>query len=142
MLGVDNLDRVFVSSQDLTLRFEKPVQALGLYVVTEPFDILPDNLKLTANGVAVSASTTPANVLLDLGEVYFFGIIADTPGEAFTSAILESATLPGTGVFTYNIDDISTFPVPTRSEPVPVTHVSLAAMFLALFVPALRRMRR
>lgn len=142
MLGADKIFGLFFTPDGFSMQFDEPVQAVGLYIVTEPFITLaPNSLTLTAGGVTVQTVSSPTVVLPDLGWGFFLGLVADTQQEAFSTAVFESTT-PSGGNFTFNIDDISTFPVPAPAAPVPVDLIVPLTLLAGLSFLARKRLKK
>lgn len=78
---------------------------MGLFVTGETASFRPGDFELrTDAGSRVQSSGTPSRVLDD-GEAFFLGII-DARG--FRQAELESFDAQDTGLFVYDVDDVTT----------------------------------
>ena len=123
-LGTDDAD-VLQDGDDFDLSFG-PATAIGMFFMTadEMFD---DDIILSAGGASVGLSVFDAGSDLgDGGIPYFLGII-DT-ASSFTTA---SITTIGGGFFLYNVDDITTSPV-----PLPAAFWLFLSGFAGLFAAA------
>ena len=111
-LGVDDgADEVFFGGDNFSMSFA-PIQALGLYVIGSPGDVLGGDFTLAAGGESVSNSDTPDITLGDGGEAFFLGIFEDDETLSFSGADL--STIDG-DFFVYTVDDIIRQPVPEPS---------------------------
>ena len=105
-LGIDDGGgEVFLSGDAFTMSFGATINAVGLFVIGSPGDVLGGDFELTAGAGSVFNAGTPEATLGDGGEVFFLGLI-DTVG--FTSAMLESFDPLQEGLFEFNVDDIVT----------------------------------
>jgi hypothetical protein len=146
-LGVnDSGQEVFFSGDGLTFSFADPVQAFSIYVIGSPNDVLAGDFSISGGGIAVLNSDTPDSVFTDGGEAYFMGIIADTPGESFSSVTLESFDPLQELLFLFNVDDVVTYTAPASqpsesSEPLPVSFAAVASAFVGLLFLMRRRLQ-
>ena len=112
-LGLDTFDGVFVSGDAFDMTFGGPIQAVGLSVIGIPGSILAVDFELhTGSGGFVFNSGAP-DVLLADGDAFFLGLV-DSAG--FNTARLASFDPTGTGIFVFNVDDITTA-APSVPEP-------------------------
>lgn len=105
-LGVaDTPLEVFMPGDTVTLAFSLPVTYLAVKFVSSP--ATPGGLFsiITDSGTVLSGAS-PTLTLPDGGEVFALEFFASTP---FSAADLSSA---GTGLYSYNLDDIVYTPVP------------------------------
>lgn len=112
-LGTSDGD-VFLDNDDFEMGFALPSFAIGLSIISA--DQLVDNdFRLTAGGFSVALDAGAVQETLpDGGDVYFLGIIDDTT--PFAGAVLETSHVdPDQSFFVYNVDDITTAPVPEPS---------------------------
>lgn len=115
-LGLNSNDGLFVSGDTYSMVFNHPINALGLYVISA--DIINDgDFKLVVNPGSAANSDTPDVTLSDGGAGYFIGILDSS--QTFTSADLLSLDPDHTGLFTFNVDDISMASARSGSESVP-----------------------
>lgn len=77
-----------------------PQYAVGLMLIASPL-VPAGAVTLEAGPLSVANADAPLTVLPDGGEVYFLGILSDTPFTRFTIA-----SDPFSGVFAYTIDDV------------------------------------
>jgi len=108
-LGTDDGD-LFQDGDNFDLSFGSSF-AVGMFFITADL-LFDDDIQLTAGGVTASLIASDLqSTLPDLSDVYFLGVVDDMNG--FTTA---SVTTPqGQGFFLYNVDDITTAPVPEPS---------------------------
>ena len=100
-LGTDDAD-ILQDGDNISLSFA-PLNAIGLYVITNDA-MVDDDVMLIAGGTMVGLAANDVQaVLADGSKVYFLGI--SDPGAAFTGASLVTA---GNGAFLFNVDDIVT----------------------------------
>ncbi len=108
-LGLDDPGNYnqFIAGDEFTLSFASPVTALGMYFVTGDPLYAGDIHLVTSVGTALNASTV--NITLgDGGLAYYLGLVSPT---GFTSAAIQFDPT-AVGTFLYNVDDITTAPVP------------------------------
>ncbi len=107
-LGTDDGD-LFLDGDNFDLSFGASF-AIGMFFITADL-LFDDDIQLTAGGVTASLIASDVqSTLPDLSDVYFLGVVDDMNG--FTTA---SVTTIGGGFFFYNVDDITTAPVPEPS---------------------------
>lgn len=108
-LGLDDSGNYnqFIAGDEFTLSFASPVTAVGMYFITGDPLLAGDIHLVTSAGTALNASTV--NITLgDGGLAYYLGLVSTN---GFTSASIQFD--PGAvGTFLYNVDDITTAPVP------------------------------
>ena len=132
-LGTDDGgDEVFLSGDTFTMSFGATINAIGLFVIGTPGDVLAGDFELTAGAGSVFNDGTPETTLGDGGEAFFLGII-DTDG--FTTAMLESFDPQQVGLFEFTVDDITTAAAPA-AVPEPG---SMALFGVGLLAMAARR---
>lgn len=129
-LGLDTPDGAFVSGDSLAFVSGEAIHALGLFVEGETATFRPGDFELrTDAGVRVTSTDAASRVLAD-GEAIFLGVI-DPRG--FRRADLESFDARGTGLFVFDVDDVTT--------AVPEPGSALAALGLGLALLLLGRHR-
>ncbi len=97
----------FIAGDTFTMSFATPVTAVGMYFITGDHLLSGDIHLVTSAGTALNASTINLT-LADGGLAYYLGLISP---DGFTSAAIQFD--PGAvGTFLYNVDDITTAPVP------------------------------
>ncbi len=106
-IGLDNIEGAFLFGDSFTMRFDRAVHAVGLYVITEMNAALEGDFMLSAGAGTVSNSKIPDLLLAD-GDAFFLGLIETDFSLGFTSATLEASFIPGPGEdFLFNVDDIT-----------------------------------
>jgi microcystin-dependent protein len=111
-LGLNSADDAFLGGDAFDMTFDRPVSALGLYVIGE--DIIAGDLTLTI-GTGGSVSNGTPDLLLTDGEAFFLGLIDTT---SFTTATLSSVP----EFYVFNVDDIRTAVAPVNGAvPEPST---------------------
>jgi hypothetical protein len=117
------------------MTFGGAINAVGLFVIGSPGDVIADDFELTAGTGSVLNAGTPEATLSDGGDVFFLGII-DTIG--FTTATLASFDPQQQGFFSYTIDDIVSASASASAIPEP----GMLALFgLAMMGIAVARRR-
>ena len=120
-----------LSSQgDIVMMTFNPVNALGMFIITDAPPSTNDFSIRTSSGTALNAAA-PVQTLPDGGQVIFLGL---TSSSAFSSA---TVTLDSTAGELWNVDDITTAS-PLAPTPEPGTFMLLGSGFLLLF----RRLRK
>lgn len=117
----------FLSGHELSFVFSDLVQALGLFIIGSPGDVLENDFQLAAGGASVFNAATPERSLADGGDVFFLGLI-DTDG--FNSAAFTSFGDPIDPFFDFTLDDITTVGLDVVAVPEPS---SFLLMTLGLF---------
>ena len=108
-LGTDDAD-ILQGGDDIDLGFD-PVNAIGMYFISNDDDILDGDIELTAGGATASLDVSMIQTTLpDGSNVFFLGIIDDM--SPFSTASITSACV---GCFLFNVDDIVTARVPEPS---------------------------
>jgi hypothetical protein len=98
---------IFQEGDDFNLSFG-PVNAIGMFFITQTSAFPPDSVMLAAGGGSVGLSPFAPGITPSGDWVYFLGIIDDV--SPFTAA---SITTPVSGLFfSYTMDDITTAAVP------------------------------
>ena len=107
-LGTDDGD-LFLDGDNFDLSFGSSF-AIGMFFITAD-ELFDDDIQLLAGGVTASLIASDVqSTLPDGSDVYFLGVVDDMT--AFTTA---SVTTIGGEFFFYNVDDITTAPVPEPS---------------------------
>ena len=116
-LGVDDgFDEVFLSGDGFTMTYGGAINAVGLFIIGSPGDVIGGDFELTAGSGSVFNIGAAEATLGDGGDVFFLGII-DTVG--FTSATLTSFDPQQQGFFSYTIDDIVSASASASAIPEP-----------------------
>ena len=141
-LGVDDgVDEVFLDGDNFSMSFSS-TQAIGLYVIGSPADVVAGDFSLAAGGETIFNSDTPDITLADGGEAFFLGIIEDDLAQPFSGADL--ATIGG-GFFVYTVDDIITSSDLKSGGDQPIPEPSTVALMglgvVGLFIGLKRRQR-
>ncbi|HUG91425.1 MAG TPA: PEP-CTERM sorting domain-containing protein [Planctomycetaceae bacterium] len=125
-LGTDD-GGVFQDGDSFDLGFVVPSFAIGLTLISA--DVLfDDDFTLTAGGGSVGLDASAVQqTFADGSQAFFLGIIDDE--NPFSSASLVADGGPGGPFFLYNVDDITTAPVP---EPASLLLFGTGAAGLAL----------
>ena len=103
-LGTNDRD-ILQDGDNFSLSFA-PSYAIGMYFITAD-DMFDDDIILSIVTGSVGLDASESQTLGDGSKAYFLGLIEDTVG--FTTA--DVSTIGG-GFFLYNVDDITTSPVP------------------------------
>jgi hypothetical protein len=128
-LGSTDLSGAFFPGDSITMTFN-PVNALGMFIITDAAPNANDFSLSTSSGIAQNSATV-LQVLPDFGQVIFLGL---TSTSNFSSATL---TLDSGAGELWNVDDITTA-APLPPTPEPGTFVLMGSGFLLLF----RRLRK
>jgi hypothetical protein len=112
-LGLDSVDGAFLSGDTLTMIFEHPIHAVGLFMIG--VDILAGDFELGTNAGSGVNSGIPDTILPD-GQAFFLGLVQTDPQAGFTRAELKSVD-PGFGdFFLFNLDFIVMATVPCQGD--------------------------
>jgi hypothetical protein len=120
----------FTSGDQITMTFSTPQQAVGLFLITSSPNNQPSDFTLsTSQGSGNIGGVDPAFAGLVAGgtDVYFLGLVDNTPGQTFTTATLSS---DATNNFPFNVDDIVTTTAAT-SNSVPDESSTLGLLLSA-----------
>jgi hypothetical protein len=128
-LGLDTPDGALVSGDSVTLSFDGTVHALGLFVMGETQTFAAGDFELRTNAGGLVRNVATPDRPLDDGEAFFLGII---DGAGFGQAELESFDAGGSGLFVYDVDDVTTaVPEPAGALPLVCALLGLGAYLAA-----------